>query len=78
MFQTLLVSLYYLVFEEFFMLATIRNLLIWISIEVLSIFFALYFENNAWKQYANYCIYVMQFINFMLWFLISLGDGSSL
>jgi hypothetical protein len=78
MFQTLLVSLYYLVFEEFFMLATIRNLLIWISIEVLSIFFALYFENNEWKQYANYCIYVMQFINFMLWFLISLGDGSSL
>lgn len=41
--QTLLLSLYYLIFEEFFMLATIRNLLIWISSEVLHIFFFLYF-----------------------------------
>lgn len=40
--QTLLLSLYYLVFEEFFMLATIRNLLIWISIEVFYIFCLLY------------------------------------
>jgi hypothetical protein len=36
--QTILLAVYYLIFEEFFMLATIRNFMIWIGINVLNIF----------------------------------------
>ena len=46
MWQTLMLGVYYLVFEEFFMLATIRNFLIWISINVLHIFSLLYWEQE--------------------------------
>lgn len=44
MWQTLMLAVYYLVFEEFFMLATIRNFLIWISINVLHVIALLYFS----------------------------------
>lgn len=60
------------------MLATIRNLLIWISSEVLHIFCFLYFEKEQERKLATYAIYLMHVLNFFLWFVISLGDGSSL
>jgi hypothetical protein len=78
MFQTFLCSLYYLLFEEFFMLATIRNLLIWISINVLNIFCILNWEEKSIQGYAQWAMYALQIVNFMMWFVISLGDGSSL
>lgn len=78
MFQTILLSLYYLIFEEFFMLATIRNFLIWISINVLHIFCILYWDDSNAQKMAQWGMYALQAINFALWFFVSLGEGSSL
>lgn len=77
MVQTALCSLYYLIFEEFFMLATIRNLLIWISINVLYIFCKLNWSEGS-DHYISMGMYALQGVNFMLWFIISFGEGSSL
>lgn len=77
MFQTILCSLYYLLFEEFFMLATIRNLLIWISINVLHVFCMLNYEDKSTQSYVQWGVYGLQTINFIMWFVISLGEGSS-
>ena len=41
--QTLALTLYYFLFQEFFILATIRNLLIWISINVLDVLLRIYY-----------------------------------
>jgi len=60
------------------MLATIRNFLIWISINVLHIFCLLYWTDTDSRKIAQYGMYVLQIINFCMWFSISLGDGSSL
>ena len=46
MWQTLMLAVYYLIFEEFFMLATIRNFLIWIGINVLHIFCLLFWHEE--------------------------------
>ena len=40
--QTAILTLYFFLFEEFFILATIRNLLIWISINVLELLCKIY------------------------------------
>lgn len=47
--QTLILASYYLLFEEFFVLATIRNLLIWIAIHVLSLLWKIYSIEDADK-----------------------------
>lgn len=60
------------------MLATIRNFLIWISINVLHIFCILYWADSDAQKIAQWGMYVLQIINFCLWFFISLGEGSSL
>lgn len=44
--QTLILTLYYFLFEEFFILATIRNLLIWISINVLDVFLRIHYLDD--------------------------------
>lgn len=78
LFQTILCSLYYLIFEEFFMLATIRNLLIWISINVFHIFCIMNYPDTSTQTYIQWGVYLLQGVNFIMWFMISLGDGSSL
>lgn len=78
MFQTCLLALYYLVFEEFFMLASIRNLLIWIGTNVLHIYCLLNWDDERSATLAGYGANVLHVINFLLWFVISLGDGSAL
>jgi hypothetical protein len=78
MWQTLLLAVYYLLFEEFFMLATIRNFLIWISINVLHIFCLLYWHDDQSQVWISRGMYVLQCVNLMLWLFISLGEGSSL
>lgn len=60
------------------MLATIRNLLIWISINVLHLFCMLNFEEKSTQSYIQYGLYGLQTTNFVMWFVISLGEGSSL
>lgn len=78
MWQTLMLAVYYLLFEEFFMLATIRNFLIWISINVLHIFSLLYWEDEHSHQWIRRIMNILQGVNFALWLFISLGEGSSI
>jgi hypothetical protein len=78
MWQTLMLGVYYLVFEEFFMLATIRNFLIWISINVLHIFSLLYWEQEQAHQWIARAMNLLQLVNMALWLFISLGEGSSI
>ena len=77
--QTLILACYYLLFEEFFMLATIRNLLIWIAIHVLVMLCEVYWiEDKETLARAKKVIYLLMIINFILWFFIAVGDGSAL
>jgi hypothetical protein len=78
MLQTALLAVYYLFFEEFFMLATIRNLLLWIGINVLQILCLLNWDDKVSVRRGEVLAGVLQTVNFLLWFFISLGDGSSL
>jgi len=76
MWLTLMLAVYYLIFEEFFMLATIRNFLIWIGINVLHIFCLLYWHEDrypAHQAWINRGYYVLQGVNLALWLFISLG-----
>jgi hypothetical protein len=77
--QTLALTLYYFLFEEFFVLATIRNLLIWISINILDLLCKIYWIK---EQEANRKIEVgitaLKVFNFLAWFVIAVGHGSSL
>ena len=78
MWLTLMLAVYYLLFEEFFMLATIRNFLIWIGINVLQIFCLLYWQDEQSQKRINLGMYILQAVNIALWLFISLGEGSSL
>jgi hypothetical protein len=60
------------------MLATIRNFLIWISINVLHIFSLLYWDKDSALPWINRGMLALQVINFAMWFFIALGEGSSL
>ena len=60
------------------MLATIRNFLIWISINILHVFCLLYWDDEYSLKWINAGMTVLQVVNFLLWFFISLGEGSSL
>ena len=61
------------------MLATIRNLLIWIAINVLELLSKIYYiEDPISLKKFNKIIYVLMGVNFLSWFLIAVGDGSSL
>lgn len=73
MWLTLMLSVYYLLFEEFFMLASIRNFLIWISINVLHIFCLLFWQQERNQLWINRGMYLLQGINLLLWLFISLG-----
>lgn len=44
--QIVLLAVYYLLFEEFFLLATIRNLLVWTDLTILAILCQIHFSNN--------------------------------
>jgi len=59
------------------MLATIRNLLIWISINVLYVLSLIYYGPNK-PAYLDKTMYLLQGVNFTLWLLVALGEGSSL
>lgn len=44
--QIVLLAVYYLLFEEFFLLATIRNLLVWTNLTILAILCQIQYSNN--------------------------------
>ena len=74
MWQTLLLSLYYLLFEEFVILATIRNFLIWIAINILHVMCKIYWINDdKILEKIKYAINGLKVINILMWFVISLG-----
>lgn len=72
LFQTLLVAMYYLLFAQFFVLATIRNLLIWISINVLYASTVIYY-NYKKPLFLDRTLYILQGVNFVMWLLIAFG-----
>jgi hypothetical protein len=79
MIQTLLLSCYYFLFEEFFVLATIRNFLIWIAINVFDLFSRIYcIEDPVTQAKFSKLVYFLSFLNFLSWFVIAVGDGSSI
>ena len=58
-------------------MATIRNLLIWISINVLDILCKIYWigDENSLRK-ISFGINALKLINFLMWFVIAVGDGS--
>ena len=61
------------------MLSTIRNLLIWISINVLQIQCLMFWnDEQKHKSMVEWAMSGLQVVNFCMWFFFSLGDGSSL
>lgn len=60
------------------MLATIRNFLIWIGINVLHIFCLLYWSGDKERLWIGRGMFCLQVVNFLLWLFVSLGEGSSL
>lgn len=77
--QTLILTFYYFLFEEFFILATIRNLLIWISINVLEVLCRIHWlDDSTTLNKIKMGIYGLKIINFLMWFIIAVGDGSEL
>lgn len=79
MWQTLLLSLYYFLFEEFVILATIRNFLIWIAINILHVMCKIYWINEERVlQKIKYGINILKVINILTWFVFSLGEGSAI
>ena len=77
--QTFILTLYYFLFEEFFILATIRNLLVWISINVLDLLCKIYWiQSDEANRKISVGINGLKVINFLLWFVIAVGNGSSI
>lgn len=79
MIQTFALTMYYFLFEEFFVLATIRNLLIWISINVLDLLCKIYWINSEETcRKVSFGINGLKILNFLTWFVIAVGHGSQL
>ena len=77
--QTFILTMYYFLFQEFFVLATIRNLLIWISINILEVLCRINWLDDAESmKKINYFLYFLQGVNFFMWFVIAVGDGSEI
>lgn len=77
--QTFILTLYYFLFQQFFILATIRNLLVWISINVLDILCKIYWiGNDIALRKISFGINALKIVNFLMWFVIAVGDGSQL
>ena len=77
--QTFILTLYYFLFQQFFILATIRNLLVWISINVLDILCKIYWiGNDITLRKISFGINALKVVNFLMWFVIAVGDGSQL
>lgn len=77
--QTFILTLYYFLFQEFFILATIRNLLIWISINVLDVMLRIYYvEDEATLDKAKIGIKCLKIVNFLTWFAFAIMDGSEI
>lgn len=77
--QTAILTLYFFLFEQFFILATIRNLLIWISINVLELLCKIYWiKSDEILRKVEWGINGLKIINFLLWFVIAVGHGSEI
>jgi hypothetical protein len=60
-------------------LATIRNLLIWISINILDLLCKIHWINEEEnKRKASFVINGLKVLNFLTWFVIAVGHGSQL
>lgn len=76
--QVALQALYYLLFEEFFLLGTIRNLMIWTDILILSNMCKIYLTSCLDLQRADWGIQTMRFVNFLMWFYVVVVDGTTI
>lgn len=78
MLQTVFLVCYYLVFEEFFILSTIRNFLIWIAINILHVLCKIYWlDDEKTLGYIKYGINFLKVVNIAMWLVISLGEGTT-
>lgn len=78
MWQTLLLFVYYFIFQEFIILATIRNFLIWIAINTFHVLCKIYWlKDQETLQKIKYGVNALKIVNIIMWFVIALGDGSS-
>jgi len=77
--QVLLLAIYYLLFEEFFLLATIRNLLLWTDLLILSNMCQIHFARQPVAiERCNLAITLMRGVNFVLWIYIAVIDGTTI
>lgn len=76
--QIVLLAFYYLLFEEFFMLATIRNLLVWTDVVILQILCEIHFASNKiMLRRVGWGIGLLRVGNFVMWFFIAVVDGTT-
>lgn len=77
--QVLLLAIYYLLFEEFFLLATIRNLLLWTDLLILSNLCQIHFaKQQVAAERCSLLITLMRGANFVLWIYIAVVDGTTI
>lgn len=61
------------------MLATIRNLLVWTDVVILSILCQIHFANNRNAlERATWGIYLLRVGNFVMWFFVAVVDGTTI
>ena len=76
--QVALQALYYFLFEEFFLLGTIRNLMIWTDILILANMCKIYLVNALDQERASWGIQLLRMINFLMWFYVVVVEGTTL
>lgn len=77
--QVLLLAIYYLLFEEFFLLATIRNLLLWTDLLILSNLCQIHFARQPTAlERCNLVITLLRGANFVLWIYIAVVEGTTI
>jgi hypothetical protein len=77
--QILLLAIYYLLFEEFFLLATIRNLILWTDLLILANLCQIHFAQQPTAiERCNLVIMLMRIGNFVLWIYIAVVEGTTI
>ena len=76
--QVALQAMYYLLFEEFFLLGTIRNLMIWTNILILSNMCKIFLTNSLDAVRADWGVQILRFGNFLMWFYVVVVDGTTI
>jgi hypothetical protein len=76
--EAYVLAAYYLLFEEFFMLATVRSLMIWASLCLLEAFSLLYYTDNYTRTLLEWGVAALRGCNFLLWFYVAVVHGTTL